>query len=232
MPTITSTTIAASASRTILRCSSSDVRKISGKQHPELSEAARSEIPQLKRPGLVTPNAPGTRQALAAANPKRQLSNSFKATLRKISKLNQAMDGRTGQEESSLPQPIVSSQTPGKPYQSAATVAAQPVLTSASAHAHDITYSKSFDHAAHQPMEGTNANARMSWGRRAAAVAVDFGRWRSNKTHRVISPSGSWLASPFPKQAPTTFINRTRECGRAETSGRVPDPSRDGDGRS
>ncbi|KAL2139481.1 hypothetical protein VTI28DRAFT_5121 [Corynascus sepedonium] len=87
----------------------------------------------------------------------------------------------------------------GEVYKTTAT-AATPVLTSDSAQAHDITYSKSLHSRTHHSSESTSTDTsiNMSWGRRAAAAALIFERWRSGKGRvpsSVLSSSTTKLPS-------------------------------------
>ncbi|KAK4031230.1 hypothetical protein C8A01DRAFT_21521, partial [Parachaetomium inaequale] len=136
---------------------------------------------------------------------KREPSFSFRATLRKISKSNQSAEGRQPTIPATAPRPRASPSL--ELLNKTAKIAPRPFYTtrprpnhlppSHKSHGSEPPSNPIPQHPApgKPPSVGVNTNTNMSWGRRAAAAALDLGRrWNFTMTGARKASSSSGLS--------------------------------------
>ncbi|KAH6617518.1 hypothetical protein F5144DRAFT_624198 [Chaetomium tenue] len=166
-----------------------------------------SRIPILKRHGQASAAGVGLPQP-PSSDAKREASFSFKATFRKISKSNKNFESRLP----SATKPVSGFRaTPSlELLNKTAKIAPRPIhkahLNTKPIHAHESNGTPTEDHPAwaNRPSHvnsSTGMTAGMSWGRRAAAAALDIGRRFKTQTQtqtRKTSTSGPSALSYTP----------------------------------
>ncbi|KAK3291556.1 uncharacterized protein B0H64DRAFT_435876 [Chaetomium fimeti] len=187
------------------RLASQTLRSVSLTGRRKLRKEPKSRIPVLKKRRRPTPAAAGSPSAVSTDS-KRESSFSFKATLRKISKSSKNSESRL---PSATATPVGPRATPSiELLNKTAKIAPRPFHRTQPIPTHEINGMPTQEPACNSRLtsrtqhanDGTNisttasvTSAGVSWGRRAAAVALDIGRRFKTQTQaqaRKASSSG------------------------------------------